>query len=185
LITDLNISAEEIAHFQQLLRTDRVANLKARYAFFEDYNPQLCKERFGFVPQLIDQLVIVVGLPSESFSYTIGMNYFYGKPDLMFFNPYCEMHTRKNILNTFVAYAAKGHDLEVDVDYVQTLFADSVFHFSDLNLRVYDSSDFSHMPCGYLYSFFRFFQDQDIDDSGPPMLVAENFDEDVFDESQL
>ncbi len=174
MLDDLQISEQEKTHFKALLRDDPQANLEERYAFFEDYNPDYCRQRFGFVPQLFAQDWMVIGLEAEGFSYTAGLYYRYDHPEILLESGPRDMLERMHILNTIGVLVRDGGRLELGRELAPVIFADSLFQVNSLIFRAYSEADFQRTPCGYLFSFYQFFKDELFEDGNDiPVVVAE------------
>lgn len=110
-----------------------------------------------------------------NYAFTIGLEYSFGHPEILIASPSRSARTLERMLEWFTGHVEEGKRLETEFDYAAELKRQ--MEFSDVEneavFRRYEESDSDNYPCGYLYSFYGYFADRNLENGKLPMIILE------------
>jgi len=177
LIETLNIPENRKQYYRRLLQENPGRNLIERYSLFCEEYTDFARKRLSYIPELMHKGWVPIVLSDEGMNYafTIGLEYSFGHPEILIASPNRPARVLAKMIEWFADRVEVGQRFEAGSNYADELKIQP--DFSDLDdtaiLRPYEESDADNYPCGYLYSFYGYFADRNLDHNKLPMLILE------------
>jgi hypothetical protein len=153
------------AALRDLRVRDPDENLRARFDLFRAADRPWAERRFGMVPQILEHGWATCGV-GEGLVYSLGLHYRYQLPEIMIVDRALPDDVLAAGVNRIVTRMLAG----APPDPGRAIEDEPLL--GPLTFGAYAQDEFDAHPCGYLYSFYRFFGDEVVDDVDPPVLIA-------------
>ncbi|OWA35603.1 hypothetical protein B9G55_13345 [Saccharibacillus sp. O16] len=177
MIETFDISESRKQYYRKLLLENPARNLVERYSLFCTEYTEFTRKRFSYIPQVMQRgwAPIVLSDEGMNYAFTIGLEYSFGHPEILIASPHRPAKVLAKMLEWFVDRVEVGEQLKVRSDYAHELRRQPEFYEleGDAAFRIYEESDADNYPCGYLYSFYGYFADRDLEIGRLPMMILE------------
>ncbi|NGZ77147.1 DUF4262 domain-containing protein [Saccharibacillus alkalitolerans] len=177
MIETLNIPESRKQYYRTLLHENPGRNLIERYSLFCQEYTDFARRRLSYIPELMQRGWVPIVLSDEGMNYafTIGLEYSFGHPEILIASPSRPARQLAQMIEWFAERVEFGHRFETGTDYARELRLQPDFYDleGDAAFRTYGESDADNYPCGYLYSFYGYFADRNLDNNKLPMIILE------------